>query len=450
MDREPVFTVTVDQNPHLRAGATSVEAIVGVTATGAEPGPAPTARAAEVIIIDTSGSMTGQKLVAAKNAARAALDALRDGTHFALITGDSNAELIYPRLSRGRMARLTDRTRAEAKSTLRAVKASGGTAFDPWLLLADKLLATRPNDIRHAVMLTDGHGSLHTALDTCRGHFTCDARGIGGDWSYHRLARIADALLGTWDIIREPEDMEADFRGMIDRAMSKEVAEVFLRVRPSRGARVRYLQQVAPSIVELTDKAVPAGDGRSLDYPLGPWGTEARDYQIGVEAEQETMGMETNNPRPARAALVSVVTHAPAGGSDVEASTLAQASVMVGWTDDLGLSTRINPVLARYTGQVELSEEVEAGLSALARNDFATAETHLGTARRQARQFNRADTVELLDRIVENDESTGTVRIRRNLDNRDVIQIARNSTQTVRVRPNEHREETPATAEPES
>ena len=437
MDQEPEFTVTVDQNPHLRAGATSVEAIVGVKATAAQQGPAgPAAQAAEVIIIDISGSMYGEKLVAAKNAARAALDALRDGTYFALIVGDTQAELVYPRESRG-MVQITGKTRAAAKEALRGVKSRGGTNFDPWLLLADQLLATRPDAIRHAIMLTDGHGSLGSALDTCGGHFTCDARGIGGDWSYHQLAKVADALLGTWGIIREPKDMEADFREMIERAMSKAMAEVFLRVRPSRGARVRSIQQVAPAIVELADKAVEVGDGRSLDYPLGPWGTEARDYQIGIEVDQRTMGMETNNPTPARAALVSVVTHGPAGAADGGANTLAQASVKVGWTDDLGLSTRIDPVLARYTGQLELSQHVEAGLTALAGRDYAAAESHLGAARRQARRLDREETLLLLNRIVEVvDEREGTVRIRKNVNNKDVIEAAWSATQTVQVKGN--------------
>ena len=64
MGQEPVFTVAVDQNPYLTAGATSVEAIVGVKATAAQQGPAgPAAQAAEVIIIDVSGSIDRKSVV---------------------------------------------------------------------------------------------------------------------------------------------------------------------------------------------------------------------------------------------------------------------------------------------------------------------------------------------------------------------------------------------------
>ena len=54
-DRPAGFTVEIDQNPYLRRGATQVDAIVTVTATG--PAAAAAADALEIIIVDCSGSM---------------------------------------------------------------------------------------------------------------------------------------------------------------------------------------------------------------------------------------------------------------------------------------------------------------------------------------------------------------------------------------------------------
>lgn len=432
---EPDFTVTVDQNPYLTEGATRVDAIIGIEASGAPPrqrgGPV---QAAEVVIIDRSGSMYGEKLVAAKNAARAALDALRDGTYFAVIVGDGEAQLAYP--PQRKLVRIDAGTREQAKEALRGVTAGGGTDFEPWLLLADQLLSDHPGAIRHAILLTDGHGSIGRALQVCAGHFTCDARGIGGDWNRHTLAEIASALLGTWDIIREPKDMVADFRSMVADAMSKTVSDAYLRVRTAKGVTLRLVRQVAPTIEDLTGKAVPAEDGRSVDFPLGAWGDESRDYQIAVHADQASIGgaegMATNSPETARAALVSVVVRESPGGP---ARTLAQASVRVGWTDDLRQLTRVNPRLDIYTGQVALSESVEAGLTALEKGDHATATTHLAAAVRRARESGRDDTLILLNRIVEVvDEREGTVRIRRGIDNRDIIGASARATRTVRVK----------------
>jgi hypothetical protein len=79
----------------------------------------------------------------------------------------------------------------------------------------------------HAILLTDGkiegepHSALPEALSAARGKFQCDCRGIGSDWVVDELRAIADALLGTVDIIAKPDQLEADFEAMIRTSMSR-------------------------------------------------------------------------------------------------------------------------------------------------------------------------------------------------------------------------------------
>ncbi len=106
------FTVDIYQNEYLPEGGTEVNAIVTVTATGGFPaGGGPSAAAAEVIIIDTSGSMgyPASKMTAAKQATAAAIDTLRDGVAFAIIAGSHRAELVYP--ADGRLIAASAQTR---------------------------------------------------------------------------------------------------------------------------------------------------------------------------------------------------------------------------------------------------------------------------------------------------------------------------------------------------
>ncbi len=63
---------------------------------------------------------------------------------------------------------------------------------------------------RHAILLTDGEnredaGKLDAAIRRATGVFQCDCRGVGTDWVVEEVRRIAQALLGTVDIIPEPE-----------------------------------------------------------------------------------------------------------------------------------------------------------------------------------------------------------------------------------------------------
>ena len=89
----PEFTVQADQNPYLAPGATRVDAVVTVTATGTGGTPAD---ALEIIVVDVSGSMAGEKIRSARQATAAAIAELRDGVAFAVIAGNHRAQQVYP------------------------------------------------------------------------------------------------------------------------------------------------------------------------------------------------------------------------------------------------------------------------------------------------------------------------------------------------------------------
>ncbi len=93
------LSAEVFQNEYLAQGAEVVDAVVTVTATGGTAGGRTTGETVEVIVIDTSGSMSGdrgRKIVAAREATKAAIDVLRDGVLFAVVGGTEVARTIYP------------------------------------------------------------------------------------------------------------------------------------------------------------------------------------------------------------------------------------------------------------------------------------------------------------------------------------------------------------------
>ena len=91
------FSADVYQNEFLPDGGTDVHAIVTVTCSGAgEAGQSGSGDAAEVVIVDTSGSMSGENIAAAQRAARAALDQVLDGVWFAVVAGSHEARLAFP------------------------------------------------------------------------------------------------------------------------------------------------------------------------------------------------------------------------------------------------------------------------------------------------------------------------------------------------------------------
>ena len=101
-----------------------------------------------------------------------------------------------------------------------------------WLRLADAIFAEVPQVAqKHAILLTDGRNEsepraeLSSAISAVTGHFQCDARGVGSSWEVAELREIATALLGTVDLIRNPADIAADFKALVNESMSKGVAD---------------------------------------------------------------------------------------------------------------------------------------------------------------------------------------------------------------------------------
>jgi hypothetical protein len=219
MTSQPGFTIDVDQNPYLPAGGRHVSAVVTVTA-GAPPGPGTAGGSAEILIVDCSISMAmpKDKIAAARSATRAAVDVIRDGTWFAVIAGAATARPVYP--PDGTMAVASERTRQEASSAVLKLKVRRGTYMSGWLLLAHRTFQSCPATLRHAILLTDGQNlerpeRLDEAIARCEGTFRCDCRGVGTDWQVSELRKISTALLGTVDIVPDPEGLTADFEEMM-------------------------------------------------------------------------------------------------------------------------------------------------------------------------------------------------------------------------------------------
>jgi len=418
MNDQPVFQAEVHQNPHLPARGTVVDAIVSITA-GPALSQSPTA--AQVIMIDCSGSMSDPpgKLAAAKRATSTAIDTLRDGTAFAVVAGREHAEVVVP------LTPATPQTRAEARLAVSRLTAGGGTAMGSWLRTTGNLLLNHPAEVKHAIMLTDGRNEhespreLRAALRSCERQFVCDTRGVGDGWSGAELRLIASALLGTADGLPVADDLTADFRAMTESAMNKSLGEVALRLWTPVGSTVRFVRQVYPYLEDLTDRR---GDvsARIGDYPTGAWGAESREYHLCVALPAGAVGEER---LAARISLVS------------EEQPLVETRLRVTWTEDHALSAKLDPRVAHYSGQAELAAAIQHGLAARASGDLTTATAMLGRAVQLAALTGHDDSGRLLARLVEViDARSGTVRLRDDAAGVDAELANVRSVKTVRSR----------------
>ncbi|GAA3246849.1 VWA domain-containing protein [Dactylosporangium siamense] len=417
--------IEVDQNPYLAAGVRQVNAIVTVDVGGAPAGSRPPT-VAQVLIIDGSASMAypHTKLPEAKRALAAAIGALRDDTAFAVVVGTHTAEPVYP--AGGGMAAATARTRQEALRAVDALTADGHTRIGRWLTFAAELLAAQPADIRHVVLLTDGRNTdehqdeLRDALRACAGAFVCDCRGIGRDWKGEELLMIADALNGSADAVTDLHALAGDFQAITEKVMGKVLPDLAIRLWTPTGSKVRFVNQVHPRILDLTDRRTDV-EPRVGEYPLGTWGAERRDYHVCVDVEPGDVGDEM------LAGRISVVR-----GDRV----YAEERILAIWTADEERSTGVSERVQHYTAQTELADEIQGFTVARREGDEALALARLRRAVQLADESGDAATARSLERLVDVDDERGTVRLVRRPGDADadlaveVVTVRR--TQTVR------------------
>lgn len=423
------FDLEVSQEKHLAIGTGTMHAVLIVTSQGLGFGPlgggvpgragevAGAAAAAEVIIVDCSGSMDRPptKMAAARRATAAAIDVLPDGVLFAVVEGTERARLAYP--GTPRLVAAAAQTRAEAKAAVARLVAGGGTAMGSWLRQAGELLDAHPSAVRHAILLTDGRNlhetseQLDQALAGCAGRFVCDARGVGEDWDPKQLRRITQVLRGTADAVRDVADLAADFRSITQAAMRKVVPDLSLRVRTPPWARLRYVKQSHPTTVDITGQATRP-DERTVLVSLGSWGDETREYHLCLDLDSAG-GPVGQDVRAARVDLL--VADRPVG---------APGAVLVRWTDDPVASTRIDPRVSHHLIQEELSHALEAGYDAYDAGDRGTAATEWGRAVKLATALGNTEILTRLARLVDIvDPDAGAVRLKDELRRSDLLAV---------------------------
>ena len=218
------FDASVFQNEYLPEGGDVIDAVVSITAREGGTTHQADVPIVEVIAVDVSGSMNegqGQKINAARIATQAAIDALEDGVLFAVIAGNHEARMLYP--PSGKLVAASYATRDEAKVAASQIRGDGGTAIGSWLRGAASIIRGHEDSIAHVILLTDGRNEheesweLDAAIAESVGLFECDCRGLGVNWEPDELRKISNALLGTTDIIANPNDMEAEFRALTQR-----------------------------------------------------------------------------------------------------------------------------------------------------------------------------------------------------------------------------------------
>ncbi|AUX27856.1 hypothetical protein SOCEGT47_084540 [Sorangium cellulosum] len=269
------------------------------------------------LVLDVSGSMQGEPIARAREAARALVDRLDAGDDFSLVTFSSDAQVLIPDGPVG--AR-----RAMIKAAIDGIAAAGGTNIGRGLELG-YAEASRPGipegAVKVVLLLSDGRANAgitrserlsRLALDAFQGGVQTSTFGLGADYDGALMSAVAGDGAGGYYYLRDPDQIAPALATELDRRLDPVATAVELRVRlrpdvellhvygsrrlsEAEAARARAIEVAADAQAEARDRIardrqddaeggmrflIPAfarDDSHALLLELGlPAGVEAR------------------------------------------------------------------------------------------------------------------------------------------------------------------------------
>lgn len=324
------------------------------------------------LVIDTSGSMEGAKIQAARASARSLVEHLADGDMLSVdVFSDSARPLVPP-------VRLTPDTRARVLSTLAELGTGGSTNMFDGLQLAEMHVAQAPADhpVRRIVMISDGQANVGPSSPEALGELAgrslasgaqVTSLGVGLDYDERTLDAIAERTSGRLFHVGDPREMEGTLEHEIALLSSTVADQAMIDIVPAPGVEI-----------EGVDGArMTWGPGRAAQVPLGALYTgQHREALVRVRLSGGSVG--------AQRALASVrLTFRDPTENDVERVQEVLARVTTS-DDPAAVAEHANAqthamiaTVAAAKTELLAAQDVGAGDYAQAQSQLAAAEQNL-------------------------------------------------------------------------
>lgn len=196
-----------------------------------------------VFVVDTSGSMAGDKLRQAKKALEFCVENLNDADRFEIVRFSTEAEPLFEKLAEASAA-----NRGKAGEFIKNLRPLGGTAIDEALHQALDLRPAKSDRPFVVIFLTDGQPTIGTTNEdeivsrvtkAAEGNARIFCFGIGTDLNTHLLDRITEATHAASQYVLPQEDLELKVSAFFTKIKEPVLANLRMRVE---GVKVDRMQ----------------------------------------------------------------------------------------------------------------------------------------------------------------------------------------------------------------
>jgi Ca-activated chloride channel family protein len=193
------------------------------------------------LVLDRSGSMEGEKMVRAREAAMFCVDQMLPADRLSVVTFDDRIEVLFPSepvTNKQSMKDLISRVTARGSTALHEAWVRGG------LTVSERML---DQGINRVVLITDGLANVGItntdeivtqAMGLFQHGVSTSTIGIGADFNEDLLMPMAQSGGGNaWHVV-EPDDMQRIFQVELEGLIAQFAHTVSLSLIPADGVRV--------------------------------------------------------------------------------------------------------------------------------------------------------------------------------------------------------------------
>jgi Ca-activated chloride channel family protein len=215
------------------------------------------------LVVDTSGSMEGQKIEYARMAASSMIESLRDGDIVSIYAFENGVTEISPTTVVG------PGTRSALIQRTAMLQAMGGTNMYGGIMAGQAQLAQTPpsHPIRRLVVISDGRANVGPSDPVSLGVLAAQgtehgvsisAIGVGLDYDERTLASLAVQSAGRLYHLEQPEQMAIILRQELDLLQQTVATNAFIEIVPAQGVQLLGVDSIGGRI-ENGRLRVPVG-----------------------------------------------------------------------------------------------------------------------------------------------------------------------------------------------
>jgi Ca-activated chloride channel family protein len=318
------------------------------------------------IVIDRSGSMAGQRMENAIEAARGMIGRLRDGDTISVVAYNNTTSVIVPPTT------IDSRTREQAALDLRGIEPSGHTCISCGIEAGMGLLGDKRGGVKRMLLLSDGEANVgirdvdgfRRLADRARGmEATISSIGVDVEYNERVMFALAQGSNGRHYFVQTPSGLPRIFDEELQTLVRTVASEAVVEIDLADGVE----------LIGVADRAFTSERGR-VRVPMGSF--SAREHKTVLARVRVPRGQGRRDLAEVRM-LWDDLTSGKAG--TCEGKLVAMLS------DDPREVSPLDPVVENRLARSETGETLTRANELFTAGDLAAARRELDESRKRLR-----------------------------------------------------------------